>query len=342
MRSRYIVFSIFLGLSSLALAATSQDYYQAGTTLYGQGKWDTAIQYYQAAIQLDPVNWQAYQGLGNTYYRTGKKEEALAAYRKSLAIHPNNPPLQQFVDRASPPQQGPSTASAANFSTNEPAQPAPLTKPGKVIWSLGFGATVLDFGDLTNFYGPSLVSSSTETSVNPFLGADYCLDANFQAGIRLEGMIKKPETIDVTGYGYTQKDQWTESNVGGALTGSYMFHLDPTNNIILHLEAGYYTLLASTLQYVETYSSGSVSSGTFNLSASGIGGRLGLSYEMIKTMNIGLGIGLGYRFLTFSPVTAMWTFAGATKSATLVSYGGAGNNYSDFSGPEVLATVRFY
>jgi hypothetical protein len=87
-----------LALPAPSPAATAEDYYKAGAGLYQQGKFDDAIKYLDAAIQLDPKHWQSQQARGFCLYRQGKKQEALDACEKSLAIHKDNPSLKQFAE----------------------------------------------------------------------------------------------------------------------------------------------------------------------------------------------------------------------------------------------------
>src|SRR5262245_32409904 len=86
-------------LSTLcAHAYTAQDYYKAGLQLYSQGQYQNAARYFQAAVQLDPQNWQAFQGLGQSYYQLGQSDDALKAFDQSLQANPNNPSLRTFAD----------------------------------------------------------------------------------------------------------------------------------------------------------------------------------------------------------------------------------------------------
>jgi tetratricopeptide (TPR) repeat protein len=102
---RLAVFLIVLSASA-ALAATSWEYYQAGMRFYNGHDYSQAARYFQAAIQEDPDNWQAYQGLGLCDYALGDREGAKQAFDQSLRIHPNNPSLARFdesLDSAAPP-----------------------------------------------------------------------------------------------------------------------------------------------------------------------------------------------------------------------------------------------
>jgi tetratricopeptide (TPR) repeat protein len=58
--------------------ATAQDLQLAG-------KWQEAIQQYQAAVQLDPDLGRAYIGLGNAYHNTGQAQEAMKYYKVALS-----------------------------------------------------------------------------------------------------------------------------------------------------------------------------------------------------------------------------------------------------------------
>ena len=87
-----VVFSI----SSTVFAATSWEYYQAGMRLYNQHEYAEATRYFQAAVDADPNNWQAYQGLGMSDYAQGDKAGAKQAFDRSLTVHPNNPQLARF------------------------------------------------------------------------------------------------------------------------------------------------------------------------------------------------------------------------------------------------------
>jgi tetratricopeptide (TPR) repeat protein len=104
-----------LGLfASLASAATSNDYYQAGLKLYNQHQYSQAARYFQAAVQVDPNNWQAYQCLGLCDYSLGDKEGARQAFDKSLQINPNNPSLARFDESLGGSSAAPQGSAASN------------------------------------------------------------------------------------------------------------------------------------------------------------------------------------------------------------------------------------
>ncbi len=91
-------FLLFFGLTGLCAAQDqSTQYYQAGNTFYAQKNYDQATRYYDAAIQINPNQWQAYQGLGNCHYAKGDKTGSLSYYQKSLSLHRDNPALASFV-----------------------------------------------------------------------------------------------------------------------------------------------------------------------------------------------------------------------------------------------------
>jgi tetratricopeptide (TPR) repeat protein len=84
--------------------------------LYNSHDYSQAAQYFQAAIQQDPDNWQAYQGLGLCDYAQGDKAGAKQAFDQSLRIHPNNPQLARF-DESLDSTSSPSPRSSFRGST---------------------------------------------------------------------------------------------------------------------------------------------------------------------------------------------------------------------------------
>jgi tetratricopeptide (TPR) repeat protein len=102
MRQYFAVVWIVLLFSTFAFyspshAVTSDEYYQAGLSLFTQNQYAQSVDYFKAAVQLDPMNWRAQQGLGNAYYQMNRLSEAVAAYDQSLALN-NDPVLRAFVD----------------------------------------------------------------------------------------------------------------------------------------------------------------------------------------------------------------------------------------------------
>ncbi len=95
-----------------------QQYLQAAAKAYQAAELNTATQYYQAAIKLDPKSAAAYQGLGNCYYRLANVPEALKAFDRSLALNPNNPKLAAFA-RGLRADAGPSTELASDADKEE-------------------------------------------------------------------------------------------------------------------------------------------------------------------------------------------------------------------------------
>ncbi|MDD4650654.1 MAG: tetratricopeptide repeat protein [Methanothrix sp.] len=60
---------------------------------YNQGRFDEAINAYDAAIRLDPNStqtWQAWNGKGDALYGLGKFDDAVLAYDKAIELWPNN------------------------------------------------------------------------------------------------------------------------------------------------------------------------------------------------------------------------------------------------------------
>lgn len=124
-----ILFAVIsLWMPTVVLAATAQQYYDAGVQFYQKKQYNQAVRYLKAAIQMDASNWEAYQTMGSAYYAEGDKADALSAYDKSLALHPNSQ-LQSFAD---------------NLRGSSPAPPLPThqadpVNPGPVVGGGNFG-----------------------------------------------------------------------------------------------------------------------------------------------------------------------------------------------------------
>src|SRR6185295_8568062 len=84
-----------------AQGATAEQYVAAGQQLYTAKDYAKAIQYYSAAVKVNPNSGPAYQGIGNCLYGLGRKSDALAYYRRASALQPNNTQLAQFVQSLS-------------------------------------------------------------------------------------------------------------------------------------------------------------------------------------------------------------------------------------------------
>ncbi len=120
--STWTAFFFLLAGAAAALITAADDLLQ-GNQFYAQKDYQKASQSYQAAIELDPRSFLAYQGLGNCEYYLGKKSEALAAYQKALELNPQNSQLASFVERMKSWAAGP----AAAGKTTSPNQVAPLS-----------------------------------------------------------------------------------------------------------------------------------------------------------------------------------------------------------------------
>jgi len=92
------MFLLLVGFAGSGFAQTANQYIEAGNQYYASKDYAKAVQYYQAAAQMDPNSAAAWQGLGNSQYSQGQNADALASYQKALAINPNNTQLSTFVD----------------------------------------------------------------------------------------------------------------------------------------------------------------------------------------------------------------------------------------------------
>ncbi len=116
---------------SLTAQSPSADQYLAyGNRLYAAKNYSQAVQYFNAAIKMNPNNAAAYQVTGNCYYALGNKKYALAYYQRASALQPANAALAQFVRNLS---------AQVNSAPAAPMAGAPAAAPAARDY-LGYGA----------------------------------------------------------------------------------------------------------------------------------------------------------------------------------------------------------
>ncbi len=346
MKKIVFLFILLASFPAVSFATQADEDYNTGLQFYQQGQIDKAIQYCQLAVQADPNHWQSYQILGYCYYTEKNNTLALQNLDRSLQLNPNNPALQKFDDqvRAATPS-APPLGSAAAPSTQMGTTPVAmlpvnntaiaadkrnhnLPKEGKIIFDIVDSDWVGDWTDLNNIYGTSVNSTQTPIGVKLGLGADYVITPNIQLGIRLQGMLKQPETV----FTVSETDDWEEYAYGGALALTATLPLNDGTNFFLSGEGGYYTVAGSTL------TSPDFPGTTIDLNGSGPGGMVAAGIELLMDSNKSwaLDIGLDYQFLTITPITKSGSGSGTLKNND-------GSNASfDFSGVGFLLAARFF
>ncbi|HEY5037676.1 MAG TPA: tetratricopeptide repeat protein, partial [bacterium] len=192
----FLSLSLFLAVmgTTVAQAVTADQYVAAGNQNYTAKDYAKAVQYYQAAIQMNPNSAAAYQGLGNSNYQLGNKSAALTAYEKAITLNPSNTQLSAFVQSmknqgvvdtaaaGSTPASSTVPNPAASYSNSpavgkfELAPHAGIAYSTSTGYGIGFGGGLsgyfpsgggLAFGGTAAFYtfgGPSYVYSGTTIS----------------------------------------------------------------------------------------------------------------------------------------------------------------------------------
>ncbi len=69
----------------------NQELYNQGLDLFGQEKYEEAVETFQKAIQEDSNNGEIYMALSMTYQRMGKLDEAIDAAKQAARLMPNEP-----------------------------------------------------------------------------------------------------------------------------------------------------------------------------------------------------------------------------------------------------------
>ena len=74
-------------------------FYNYGDLLEDKGKTDEAAKMFRKAIELGPLEASFYASLGRLLHRKGDKEEGLRLMKLSLELDPDNPWLEDAVER---------------------------------------------------------------------------------------------------------------------------------------------------------------------------------------------------------------------------------------------------
>ena len=217
-RRLYIVV-LFLALSQAAQGYTVADYYQAGLQLFNAKDYVKAVQYFSAALSLDPNNTASLQGRANCYYSLGQYQDALNDYEKVQAIAPS-PQLSQFI-QAVQAKVGP--ASPASGGTALPAAaPGESFNQGVALYQQRqYAAAVPDFQK-------AVQENPADANASYYLGASYLgLGDMKYAALNLELSNKKQPNPSVEAYvtqlkaRMTPEDQqWVDAQVAASSSAS--------------------------------------------------------------------------------------------------------------------------
>ena len=91
MRLAYALFILLLILMTPAQCQqTAEDWYNGGTALSIQGKYDDAIKAYDEAINLDPNLAAAWDDKGNALNSLGRYDEAFKACDEAIRLDPKD------------------------------------------------------------------------------------------------------------------------------------------------------------------------------------------------------------------------------------------------------------
>jgi len=224
LKNIHVSFFLIVGLLGLtpaiSRAYTSDDYYQAGLSLYQQKNYPQAVSYFKAAIQMDPGNWQAFQVLGYCDYAVNDIPDAESAFDQSLKLNPNNPGLQSFDNNLraqNPPLFAPVTAATA---------PAPGNSPN----SENTPAAVSQMPIPDNFKKPRWG--------NVYIGGVYATMGDLPAAA---SAVKK-------NYAY-ENPTVSVSNIGFEFGAEGGFTLDPYNAIGLEVGGAYFAGYQDSVSY---------------------------------------------------------------------------------------------
>jgi outer membrane protein OmpA-like peptidoglycan-associated protein len=90
--------------------ATAADLIQQGMTFFNAKDFKGALDRFQAAVEAEPQNADAYRKTGDCYLQLGDKADAVAAFQKSYQLNPMDAQLKAWLDKYGAAQTGASVA----------------------------------------------------------------------------------------------------------------------------------------------------------------------------------------------------------------------------------------
>ena len=79
---------------------TAEDHYYAGIDFFGEGKFDSAIEEYNRALELDPKLIDALHGLAQAYHALEDFQRTIEAARRILVLEPDDILAWTTISRA--------------------------------------------------------------------------------------------------------------------------------------------------------------------------------------------------------------------------------------------------
>ncbi len=175
-------------------AFTADEYYHAGFADYQAGKWNNAIPLLENAIQQDPNYWEAYQILAYSYYRLNDIQKCLRNGDASIRIHPNNPTLQNFIDKLKTQNlPAPSVDNQQNNSAVVNPTPIPTLPPIPMTNGSTTPTNIASSKKNSFYFNLSAVTPdypngfSTDWTSGGSVGIAYGIDLNKMTSIVLSG-----------------------------------------------------------------------------------------------------------------------------------------------------------
>ncbi len=202
------------------------------------------------------------------------------------------------------------------------------TLPSGGSSALAFHLNGLNYGtdDLSSYYGSSVnTNQGFPFGLGLDLGWEIAVDQTIEVGILGDVLHEFEEDLtDSSG----NKNEWNSTAAGPLLSARVLIPLDEGTNFILSAAGGYYFLMSGSVSVTGS------APRNIDLSGGSFGGRAGLGTEFFldDDKNTSLDLGLAYRLVKFSSLTAK------TTTGTLLPTPGS----IDFSGIQIGVGIRFY
>ena len=212
---RLFLVGLFLVLNQAAQAYTVGDYYQAGLQLFNAKDYAKAVQYFSAALSLDPNNTASLQGRANSYYSLGQYQNALNDYQKVQALAPS-PQLSQFI-QAVQAKVGPVSPAVGGTALPAAALGESFNQGVALYQQRQYAAAIPDFQK-------AIQENPADANASYYLGASYLgLGDMKNAALNLALSNRKQPNPSVEAYVNQLKARMTPEDqqwVDGQLTAS--------------------------------------------------------------------------------------------------------------------------
>lgn len=320
MPARKIVWVLLIAWASSPLwADTADSDYLKGFDAYAHKDYVDSIPYLQAEVRTDPQNWKAWQILGFDYYLSDQPMLAVPAFDQSLRWHPDNYQLRNLAEGIR----------AKMIWEAERNDPYPRVFRDYGIWvKLHGGFISASLGDLPSsapafqsYYGAKFgYASATVDGTGPLAGLEvgFMLDTYDAWSMSFDGAAFngfKASAHD--SYGNTLKGSIQPNMISIQPAFIHYFKLGRTR-LWTQVGGGFYDTIAE-VNYVQANQAGAVTLQTGEMAGLGIGGFLGLGWDIAVGDQISASLYVRGRLATTGDIEGLVSYSNGTGQQSVLA-----------------------